>query len=482
MVRLQQQYGSLPDGERATDHVVSVTARAALNGFPSLDSTSFDNCFYTQAVLGATGDTALGLTLHFPEDSTPPVTAIDHRTLGVITHGSVQSNSTVLWASGGTWTIALACSDPPQNGFASGCWRTEYSVDGAPFARYIGEFQLTELGPHTVQYRSLDAAENVEAASSIELGVIGAQNVIPPVTTATAVPSVPLDEQGQNSGTWTVTLTCRSDKAGNLPNVACRTQYLLDNGGAVLPYTGPIAVSGIGLHTLLYYSIDLYENTERPVKTLQLRIVGPDLTAPFTIISSDTPARSIVNGSVGMGSWTVHASCADYFGPADQSESGCAFTECSLDGAAYATVAGDISITTPGEHEIVCRSTDLAGNASPPRSDSFELVPESDADGDGLVDFLDNCSAVYNPDQRDTDGDLAGNACDPDFNQNGTVDSNDASLLKSRLGHYSATFDLDGNGAVDAGDMNILKAMFRKPPGPAYGYDYSLLPHGGDDE
>ena len=31
---------------------------------------------------------------------------------------------------------------------------------------------------------------------------------------------------------------------------------------------------------------------------------------------------------------------------------------------------------------------------------------------------------------------------------------------------------------VDAADMNILTGMFRKPPGPAYGYNYSRF--GGD--
>jgi len=35
-----------------------------------------------------------------------------------------------------------------------------------------------------------------------------------------------------------------------------------------------------------------------------------------------------------------------------------------------------------------------------------------DGDGDGAVDPLDNCPAVYNPDQRDTDGNGVGDACE----------------------------------------------------------------------
>ena len=45
------------------------------------------------------------------------------------------------------------------------------------------------------------------------------------------------------------------------------------------------------------------------------------------------------------------------------------------------------------------------------------LVEESatlicdDEDGDGVLDLLDNCWGVYNPDQSDRDGDGTGDAC-----------------------------------------------------------------------
>ncbi len=41
-----------------------------------------------------------------------------------------------------------------------------------------------------------------------------------------------------------------------------------------------------------------------------------------------------------------------------------------------------------------------------------ETVPCVDSDGDGINDDLDNCPEVYNPDQKDTDGDGAGDACE----------------------------------------------------------------------
>ncbi|MFZ5980767.1 MAG: M14 family zinc carboxypeptidase [Candidatus Zixiibacteriota bacterium] len=43
----------------------------------------------------------------------------------------------------------------------------------------------------------------------------------------------------------------------------------------------------------------------------------------------------------------------------------------------------------------------------------IQLIPENaDADSDGVVDSLDNCPGVYNPDQTDSDGDDEGDACE----------------------------------------------------------------------
>ncbi|MEZ5565447.1 MAG: thrombospondin type 3 repeat-containing protein [Gammaproteobacteria bacterium] len=46
-----------------------------------------------------------------------------------------------------------------------------------------------------------------------------------------------------------------------------------------------------------------------------------------------------------------------------------------------------------------------------------------DVDSDGIPDLCDSCISIANPRQEDSDGDGYGNACDPDFNNNGIVDS-----------------------------------------------------------
>ncbi|MCA9242868.1 MAG: thrombospondin type 3 repeat-containing protein [Phycisphaerales bacterium] len=48
-----------------------------------------------------------------------------------------------------------------------------------------------------------------------------------------------------------------------------------------------------------------------------------------------------------------------------------------------------------------------------------------DRDHDGVPDAWDNCRGVFNPSQRDTDGDRITDACDTDDDNDGMVDSAD---------------------------------------------------------
>lgn len=88
-----------------------------------------------------------------------------------------------------------------------------------------------------------------------------------------------------------------------------------------------------------------------------------------------------------------------------------------------------------------------------------------DADGDGVDDSADNCPALANAAQRDTDGDGFGNRCDADLNQDGIVDFLDLGLFKQRFLSADPGADFDGDGTVDFVDLGILRALFFQPPG-----------------
>ncbi len=105
---------------------------------------------------------------------------------------------------------------------------------------------------------------------------------------------------------------------------------------------------------------------------------------------------------------------------------------------------------------------------------TYDYTPGGvDADSDGIADDADNCTNVANADQRDTDGDGIGNACDADITGDCAVNFADLAALKIAFfpGPYDANADFNGDGAVNFGDLALMKATFFNSaspgPGPA---------------
>lgn len=97
---------------------------------------------------------------------------------------------------------------------------------------------------------------------------------------------------------------------------------------------------------------------------------------------------------------------------------------------------------------------------------------QTDTDGDGVPDSMDNCTLVANgpndlSDQVDTDQDGFGNVCDGDFDNNGVHDGGDFSDLVVNFNSTIELFDLTGDGFVTGCDHASFRAMWGQLPGPS---------------
>jgi hypothetical protein len=100
-----------------------------------------------------------------------------------------------------------------------------------------------------------------------------------------------------------------------------------------------------------------------------------------------------------------------------------------------------------------------------------------DADLDGVPDSADNCTDVENSSQLDSDGDLCGNVCDADFDQNGVTGGADFNAFRLCFllavpgsgpaeDPTCAEADMDGNLVVGGTDFNQFRLEFGGAPGP----------------
>jgi hypothetical protein len=155
----------------------------------------------------------------------------------------------------------------------------------------------------------------------------------------------------------------------------------------------------------------------------------------------------------------------------------------------YADVAGELTkVIAPGDtlDGKVVMTLHLGDEAVSDNSIAFLVRFEEDrsyavyradlvldTDDDGVSDFEDNCTAVANADQLDTDGDGYGQLCDADLDDSGNTNTLDLRMYKAAHNTCSgdASFnedaDFNGDGCVNTLDLNILKGLYRKPPGPS---------------
>lgn len=94
----------------------------------------------------------------------------------------------------------------------------------------------------------------------------------------------------------------------------------------------------------------------------------------------------------------------------------------------------------------------------------FSLV---DLDGESIADICDNCTGVANASQLDADGDLFGNVCDADLNNDMFVDFGDVAPMVRGFIWQDPNADLNADGTVNFGDIQVFVDSYMKPPGPS---------------
>ena len=138
----------------------------------------------------------------------------------------------------------------------------------------------------------------------------------------------------------------------NLSGVA-GTFYSVD-GGPEQAYAGTFTISGEGVHTFDYWSVDIAGNTE----THKTRTVRIDSTAPVT--------QASVSGTAGTNGW--HRSAVQVTLTATDNLSGVMASFYRIDGGVVETYAGPFGISTQGTHTVEYWSNDNLNNTEAMKS------------------------------------------------------------------------------------------------------------------
>jgi len=136
------------------------------------------------------------------------------------------------------------------------------------------------------------------------------------------------------------------------------------------------------------------------------------------------------------------------------------------DGVQVAISAGwtrqeTVGISSPANGPYTFKVYAYSGSSSGPYFFDISVGGAIDSDGDGVPDDQDNCPAISNPGQTNTDGDGMGDACDPDDDNDSQSDADEIACGSDPLDNASLSPDKDSDGVPDCvdpdADGNLLK-------------------------
>jgi hypothetical protein len=262
--------------------------------------------------------------------------------------------------------VTLTASDS-----GSGVSRTNFTVDGGPEQTYTGPFNVSGDGNHQVMYWSTDAVGNVEVHRAFNITV----EANPPIT------QILLSGTAGTTNGWYRSAVQVSLAPVDTVSGVQTTFYRVD-GGTLKTYVGtPFNVSGNGLHTINYWSVDKAGNTEITRSlTIGIDTNLPNVSAnatPGSVSQGPNPVTVTVSGRVtdntsGIVTSSVTFSVVDEYGVTQPSGS----VVLGVNGTYSFTLSlpatrnvGDASHV----YTITVRAVDVAGNVDT-HSDTVKIT------------------------------------------------------------------------------------------------------------
>ncbi len=257
------------------------------------------------------------------------------RNLRIDTIQPTATSNAVAYYTASPAVVTITGADPGGSGVAFIRWKT----DGGGTQSSAGSSKavsITGEGLHSLEFWSVDAAGNESGHTTVGPRID---------VTAPAL----ADDAPANTLSDPVTVHLTATDVGGSGVVSI--SYNLDGSGAqvVAGASADVAVSGVGVHTLVYSAEDAAGNTS-PASTRTVRI---DTTAP--VVTHDANAFYKVDPA----QFTLSAT--------DIGGSGVASIAYRVDAGGLQTIPGasaPVSVSGAGPHTVQYSATDLAGNVT----------------------------------------------------------------------------------------------------------------------
>ncbi|MFI7680717.1 OmpL47-type beta-barrel domain-containing protein [Actinophytocola sp. NPDC049390] len=282
-----------------------------------------------------------------------PTTAVAGETTIVFENSEATGNTT-----GMSHTLTFDTSTPGYN------HDVPVNILANPFDSNGGRHEATvNLTPGKYRYFCTIPGHSTMVGEFTVEG--GTGDTTPPTVTATITGTQ--DADGNYVDQATVNLAATDNTGGS--GVAS-TEYKLDTG-AWTPYTAPVTVSAVGAHTVAYRATDVAGN------------VSQEGSKPFTVVDGgggeDTTPPTVdatVTGTQDADGNYVESATVTVTATDNQGGSGVATTEYKLDDAAWAPYTQPVLVSVLGQHTVLYRATDGAGNVSTEGSKQFTVVAD----------------------------------------------------------------------------------------------------------